>query len=157
MKTWLAHSYESELSRLLVIELQWNLRIKNMLGQGVLSLWRGFLIWRFKCTGIIGIGTSRFVFYIFIRRLKCTGIIGIGMSRFREVFFIWSVLYRRFHCIPCTQSVVGRTTTLCIHRLMLTTSSSALWEEPLSTVVRSARPHPECMSLRACGLRCVWT
>ena len=45
-----------------------------MLGQGVLSF-----IWRLKCTGIIGIGVSRFVLY-------------------REVFFIRSVLYRRFHC-----------------------------------------------------------
>ena len=37
-----------------------------------------------------------------IRMLKSTGIIGIGTSRFvlyREVFFIRSVLYRRFHCI----------------------------------------------------------
>ena len=44
--------------------IQWNLRIKHMLGQGVLS---------------------------FMRRLKCTSIIGVGMSRFvpyREVFFI---------------------------------------------------------------------
>ena len=48
---------------------------------------------------------SRFVLYrevFFIQRLKCTGVIGIGTSidlSFTEVFFIWSVLYRRFHCI----------------------------------------------------------
>ena len=54
------------------------------------------------------VGTRSFVLYrevSFIRRLKCTGIIGIGTSRFvlyREVFFIQSVLYRRFHCIPCS-------------------------------------------------------
>ena len=36
-----------------------------------------FFIWRLKCT--IGIGTSRFVLY-------------------REVLFIQSVLYQRFHC-----------------------------------------------------------
>ena len=61
--------------------VQWNLRIKDMLGQGVLSfIYREvFYIQRLKCIGIIGIGTSRFVLY-------------------REVFFIRSVIYRRFHC-----------------------------------------------------------
>ena len=54
-----------------------NLRIKATLGQGVLSFIERFPL---KCTGIIGIGMSRFVLY-------------------REVFFIRSVLYRRFHCI----------------------------------------------------------
>ena len=58
--------------------LQWNLRIKDTLGQGVLSFIERFPL--LKCTGIIGIGTSRFVFY-------------------REVFFICSVLYQMFHCI----------------------------------------------------------
>ena len=52
-----------------LVGIQWNLRIKDTLGQGVLS---------------------------FIERLpllKCTGIIGIGTSRlYREVFFIRSVL-----------------------------------------------------------------
>ena len=51
------------------------------------------------------VGTRSFVLYrqvSFIRRLQCTGIIRIGTSRFvlyREVSYIWSVHYRRFHCI----------------------------------------------------------
>ena len=50
------------------------------------------------------VGTRSFVLYrevSFFGGLKCTGIIRIGMGRFvvyREVFFIPSVLYRRFHC-----------------------------------------------------------
>ena len=60
--------------------LQWNLRIKDTLGQGVLSFIERFpLFQHLKCTGIIGIGTSRFFLY-------------------REVFFIRSVLHWRFHC-----------------------------------------------------------
>ena len=62
------------------VKLQWNLRIKDTLGQGVLSLYREVSFFRrLKCTGILRIGTSRFVLY-------------------REVFFIRSVLYQRFHC-----------------------------------------------------------
>ena len=62
-------------------DIQWNLRIKDTLGQGVLSFIERFpLFRRLKYTGIIGIGTSRFVLY-------------------REVFFIRSVLYQRFYCI----------------------------------------------------------
>ena len=78
-------------------DLQWNLRIKDTLGQGVLSFIERF---PYSEVGIIGIGTSRFVLYrevSFIQRLKCTGIIEIGTSRFvlyREVFFFRSVLYQ---------------------------------------------------------------
>ena len=66
--------------------VQWNLQIKDMLGQGVLSfIERCPLFGRLKCTGIIGIGTSIFVLY-------------------RDVSFIQSVLYQRFHCIPTSQN-----------------------------------------------------
>ena len=41
-------------------KLQWNLRIQDMLGQGVLSFIQK---WRFKYTGIIRIGMSSFVLY----------------------------------------------------------------------------------------------
>ena len=40
--------------------IQWNLRIKNTLGQGVSSFIEVSFIQRLKCTGIIGIGMSRF-------------------------------------------------------------------------------------------------
>ena len=66
------------------------------------------------------IGTRGFVLYrevSFIRRLKCTGIIQLELGRvtsfiYREVSFIQSVLYWRFHCTwlivkTCLKSLHG--------------------------------------------------
>ena len=86
------------------------------------------------------VGTWSFVLYrevSFIRRLECTGIIGFGTSRFvlyREVFFVWSVHYRRFHCVWL--EITSVRSYLCLYFLLIpiflfSASQSTAGEESL--------------------------
>ena len=92
-------------------------------------------------------GTRSCVLYkeVSYSKLKCTGIIGIGTSGFvlyREVFFIRSVLYRRFNCIQYLHKGAERINasrhSLVIHAVFWApVVSCSPWEIVASTVVHS--------------------
>ena len=72
--------------------IQWNLGIKDTLGQGVyIVLYKKVsFIRRLKCTGIIGIGTSRFVL------IKMCSLFGVSFISGSTVFMIPYYLVSHF-------------------------------------------------------------